>query len=137
MSDAIKEISAILAETPMCFIATADGSRPRVRAFQFQFQQDGKLWFCTAKSKDVFKQLLANPAVEICAVRQDMTWVRVSANVAFEDSREVKERILSAQPLIKSIYGSADNPDFTTFRVEHGEYVIADFSGNAPRMGSF
>lgn len=137
MNDALKNITAILSETPYCFIATVNGNEPRVRAFQYQFEQDGKLWFCTAKSKDVFKQLQANPAVEICTVKQDMTWLRVTAKVAFEDNRAVKERILAEQPLIKSIYGNADNPDFTTFCVEHGTCVIADFSGNPPHSGSF
>lgn len=137
MSTAVKEAANILAEAPMCFIATINGNEPKVRAFQYQFEQDGKLWFCTAKSKDVFKQLKANPAVQICAVRQDMTWVRVSGKVALEDNRAVKERILSEQPLIKGIYGTADNPDFTTFCLEHGAYTIAGFSGNPPSNGAF
>lgn len=137
MSDALKNISTILRDTPYCFIATVKGNEPRVRAFQYQFEQDGKLWFCTAKSKDVFTQLQANPTVEICTVKQDMSWLRVVARVAFDDNRVVKERIIAEQPLIKSIYGSADNPDFATFCIEHGTYVIADFSGNPPRSGSF
>lgn len=137
MNNAVKEISVILSEAPMCFIATASNNEPHVRAFQYQFEQDGKLWFCTARSKDVFKQLEVNPAVEICAVNKDMTWVRITGKVSFEDSHAVKERILSEQPLIKGIYGTADNPDFTTFCIEHGGYIIADFSGNPPRKGSF
>ena len=137
MSNAVKEISVILSEAPMCFIATACNNEPHVRAFQYQFEQDGKLWFCTARSKDVFKQLEMNPAVEICAVNPSMTWVRITGKVSFEDSHAIKERILSEQPMIKGIYGTADNPDFTTFCIEHGEYAIADFSGNPPRKGSF
>ena len=137
MSNTVKEISGFLAGAPMCFLATVSGSQPHVRAFQYQFEQDGKLWFCTGKSKDVFKQLQGNPAVEICAVNKDMAWVRVTAKVSFEDNLAIKECILAEQPLIKGIYGSADNPEFTTFCVEHGAYVIADFSGNPPRNGSF
>ena len=102
MSKELQEISRILSETPMCFIATMDGTQPRVRAFQFQFEQDGKLWFCTARNKDVFKQLLANPAVEICAVKQDMTWLRLTGKMALADDMAVKERVLAAQPLIKA-----------------------------------
>ncbi|CAK7006322.1 MAG: hypothetical protein DESF_00238 [Desulfovibrio sp.] len=137
MNNAMTEISGFLAEAPMCFIATVSGDEPHVRAFQYQFEQDGKLWFCTAKSKNVFRQLQANPAVEICAVNKDMAWVRVTARVSLDDNRAVKERILAEQPLIKGIYGSADNPDFTTFSIEHGTYVMADFSGKPPRNGSF
>jgi len=137
MSNEAQIVAGILAETDMCFLATASGHEPKVRAFQFQFEQDGKLWFCTARSKDVFKQLQANPALEICAVKPDMTWLRLSGQAVLEDSPTVKERILAEQPLIKSIYGTADNPDFTTFAIEHGAYTIADFSGNPPRQDFF
>lgn len=132
MSNTVKEISGFLAEAPMCFLATVSGSQPHARAFQYQFEQDGTLWFCTGKSKDVFKQIQTNPAVEICSVNKDMAWVRVTANVSLDDNLAIKERILAEQPLIKGIHGSADNPESTTFCVEHGAYVIADFSGNAP-----
>ena len=93
MNNAMTEISGFLAEAPMCFIATVSGNEPHVRAFQYQFEQDGKLWFCTAKSKNVFKQLQGNPAVEICAVNKDMAWVRVTARVSLDDNRAVKERV--------------------------------------------
>lgn len=137
MNNELQAAVDVLSATPMCFIATTDGEQPRVRAFQYQFEQDGKIWFCTAKSKDVYKQLAANQAVEICAVKPDMTWARLTGKVALADDRAVKERILAEQPLIKGIYGSADNPDFTVFCLEHGECVVADFSGNPPRKGSF
>lgn len=137
MTNELQAVARILSETPMCFIATADGSQPRVRAFQYQFEQGGKLWFCTARDKKVFAQLQANAAVEICAVKQDMTWLRLTCKVTLADDRAVKERILESRPLIKGIYGNADNPLFTTFCIEHGAYVIADFSGNPPQQGSF
>lgn len=136
MSKELREITQILSEAPMCFIATVEGAQPRVRAFQYQFEQDGKLWFCTARDKDVFKQMQANPAVEICAVKPDMTWLRLTGKMTLADDRAVKERVLDTQPLIKGIYGSADNPVFTSICLEHGEYVIADFSGNPPRKGT-
>lgn len=137
MSNNIQTIAKALAEAPMCFVATVSDNEPRVRAFQYQFEQDGKFWFCTARSKDVFKQLQGNPAVEICAVKPDMSWLRLTGKVVLEDNRAVKERILAEQPLIKGIYGSMDNPDFTTFCIAHGSYVMADFSGNPPTLGSF
>lgn len=132
-----KEMMDILAEAPMCFIASLDNGAPRTRAFQFQFEQEGKLWFCTANTKKVYKQLQADPTVEICAVRPNMTWVRLSGQVVLADDRAVKERILQEQELIRGIYGDAGNPVFATFYLEHGAYQIADFSGNPPRTGSF
>ena len=59
MSKELQEISRILSETPMCFIATMDGTQPRVRAFQFQFEQDGKLWFSIGAGLWVFDEFPA------------------------------------------------------------------------------
>lgn len=137
METAITPIVEILSATPMCFIATVDENQPRVRPFQFQFEQDGKLWFCTAKSKDFFAQIQKNPKVEVSAVKEDMTTLRFSGEFNVEDCRKIKERILAEQPLIKSIYKSADNPDFMSLYINHGDYVIFDFSGNPPKTGSF
>jgi len=96
-----------------------------------------KLWFATAKFKDVFKQLQANPAVEICTVKQDKAWLRLTGKVALEDNRAVKERILAEVPRLKDIFGTADHPDFTTFYMDHGTYTIDDFSDSPSRSGSF
>ena len=95
MSKELQEISRILSETPMCFIATMDGTQPRVRAFQFQFEQDGKLWFCTARNKDVFKQLLANPAVEIWPLDLGDLPVVEQHYDLIENPTELAERITS------------------------------------------
>ena len=134
----MKRVVEFLQANPVQYLATVgrDG-KAKCRPFMFCFEKGGKLWFCTARNKDVFKQLQANPAVEICAVKQDMTWLRLTGKMALADDMAVKERVLAAQPLIKGIYGSADNPVFASLCLEHGEYVIADFSGNPPRKGMF
>lgn len=36
-----------------------------------------------------------------------------------------------------SIYGSAENPDFTVFSVDNGTAFTFDFSGNPPQSFSF
>lgn len=135
MSNALHDIVEILSEAPMCFLATVSDNKPHVWPFQYQFEKDGKLWFCTAKGKDVYKQMEVNPYIEICAVKSDTTTLRLSGKVLLEDNMEVKERILAEQPLIRNIYGTADNLGFTSFCIAHGHYVIFDLCGNPPREG--
>ena len=47
------------------YIATAEGDQPHVRPFDGAYAEDGKLYIGTASGKDVYKQILANPKVEI------------------------------------------------------------------------
>ena len=133
----MREIIEILAQNPIVYIATVDGDQPRVRPFQFQLERDGKLWFVTANNKAVHAQLRANPKVEFSTCLPDMTTLRVRGSVTLDDSLEIKQWVMDNRPMIKGIYGSADNPVFAAFCLEHGQAVIFDFSGRPPREYSF
>jgi uncharacterized pyridoxamine 5'-phosphate oxidase family protein len=133
----MKEIVAILEKNPIVYIATVDGDQPRVRPFQFQLEKDGKLWFVTANNKDVYAQLQRNPKIEFSTCLPDMTTLRVRGSVTLDDSLAIKQWVMDNRPMIKGIYGSADNPIFAAFCLEHGQAVIFDFSGRPPRELSF
>ena len=47
---------------------TTDGDKPRGRPFGFKIVYEGKLYFGCGTFKNVFKQLVANPRVEVLAV---------------------------------------------------------------------
>lgn len=119
------------------FLATENGDQPLVRPFQFLFAQNGKLYFCTSNTKDVYKQLTRNPYVEICALSQDNVWVRIRGAVTFCPEHRLKEKILVENPTIRSIFKSADNPAFEVFCLEHGEAVRTDLSGDPPVTVAF
>ena len=42
-----------LTSVPAWYLATSVDDQPHVRPFSFAAEQDGKLWFCTATTKDV------------------------------------------------------------------------------------
>jgi len=53
-------------DNPICYVATADGDQPRVRAFGMWFADKTGFYFSTQASKAVCKQLKSNPKVEVC-----------------------------------------------------------------------
>lgn len=133
----MKEVVEFLTANPMGVLATVDGGRPRVRPWGFMFAEGSRLWFCTANTKDVFRQLQANPAVEFCSTSKDMVTLRVSGEVRFSKDMDVKKAIIAKNEMVKSIYKTADNPVFEIFCLEHGKAVRADFSGQPPRVVEF
>ncbi len=128
------EVVEFLKANPVQCVATAglDG-KPKVRPFQFMFERDGKLWFCTNSRKDVFAQLRRNPWLELCVTGADFVWLRLSGRAVFVDDREAKEAVLAHSGLVKSLYGTADNPIFEVFHLAEARAVISDFSGKPPR----
>ena len=130
----MKEVVEFLKANRVQYLATAglDG-RPKVRPFQFMFERDGQLWFCTNNQKDVYAQLQRDPWLEMCATDPSMAWMRLSGRAVFEDNRWIKEAVLAHCPLVKSLYATADNPVFEVFYLAEVRAVIADFSGRPPR----
>ena len=50
---------------PASFMATVDGGNPRVRAMHTALAETAGLTSCTGVNKDVHRQLVANPSVEL------------------------------------------------------------------------
>ena len=62
----MQKVVEFLQKNSVQYLATVgrDG-KAKCRPFMFCFEQDGKLWFCTNNTKDVYKDMLANPEVEV------------------------------------------------------------------------
>lgn len=127
-------VTEFLAKSRNQFLATVglDG-KPRVRPFQFMLEAGGRLYFCTSNQKDVFKQLQKTPYVELCASGEDFSWMRLSGRVVFSGDLELKKRIQDANPIVKSIYKTPENPAFEIFFLAEATATFADFSGAPPR----
>ena len=97
----------------------------------FCFEKDGKLWFCTNSQKDVYKDMQANPEIEVSISSPEYAWIRLHGKAVFENNHSVKEDCMN-NPIVKGQYQTADNPIFEVFYLENPHGIIADFSGNPP-----
>ena len=73
----MQEILRFLKDNAPFYLATVDGDKPKVRPFGFVMEHENKLWFCTNNQKNVYKQMQANPYIEISATAPDKTWIRL------------------------------------------------------------
>ena len=129
----MKKVVEFLQENPVQYLATVgrDG-KAKCRPFMFCFEQDGKLWFCTNNTKDVYKDMQANPNVEVSVSSPSYEWIRLSGEAVFENNTAAKEMCI-ANPIVKGQYSEATNPIFEVFYLKNAHAVISDFSGNPPR----
>lgn len=128
----MKKVVEFLQENPVQYLATVgrDG-KAKCRPFMFSAEVGGKLWFCTKNQKDVYKDMLENPEIQISVSSPKYEWIRLSGKAVFENNMEVK-KICIENPIVKGQYKTADNPIFEVFYIENPHGVIADFSGNPP-----
>lgn len=62
--DGLNTVLEYLTSVPAWYLATSVDGQPHVRPFSFAQIQDGKLWFVTARTKDVWQELLQNQRFE-------------------------------------------------------------------------
>ncbi len=127
-------VTEYLKESSLQYLATCglDG-KPKVRPFQFMFEKNGKLWFCTSNQKEVYRELRQNPWVELCASNEPMSWLRLSGKAEFKNDISIKEKVFDASPLVKSIYKKPDNPEFEVFYLAEAKACIAKI-GKEPKF---
>ena len=104
----MESVYNFLKETNTYYLATMEGDQPRVRPFGTIDLFEGKLYIQTGKSKDVYKQIMANPKVEICACA-GLDWLRVSATLVPDDRVEAKKHMLDAYPNLRRMYDENDD----------------------------
>lgn len=128
----MKKVVDFLQANPVQYLATVgrDG-KAKCRPFMFCFEEEGKLWFCTNNTKDVYKDMQANPEIEISVSSPEFAWIRLHGTAVFENNIDAKHRALE-NPIVKSQYDTAENPIFEVFYLAEPHGVIADFSGNPP-----
>lgn len=123
------EVLKFLTENPTFYLATTDGDKPRVRPFGFVMKYEGRLCFCTNNKKDVYKQLKANPNLEISATASTGEWLRLRGKAVFNTSSQSKQAALTAAPFLERLY-SVEDSIFEIFYVEDGEAAFIDMKGN-------
>ena len=97
MENQLEKITAFLKEVKTYYLATADGDQPRVRPFGTAHIFEDKLYIQTGKSKDVSKQIHANPNVEICAFDGN-DWLRICGKLVEDDRIEARQSMLDDYP---------------------------------------
>jgi pyridoxamine 5'-phosphate oxidase len=130
----LKDCVKFANENPVCYVATAEGDQPRVRAFMMFFADETGFYFGTLSPKGVSKQLKSNPKVEICFFRpgelQDMKMMRVTGKIEFLDDIALKTRILEERPFLRSLgIEKPEDPRIEVFRICTGEahfWTLAD-----------
>ncbi len=130
---AIDEVCEFLKNVGTYYLATTDGDQPRVRPFGTAHIFEGKLYIQSGKSKDVAKQIEANPKFEICGFKKE--WIRVSGELVEDPRIEAQESMLEAYPSLKRMYAAGDG-NTVVYYIKDGVATISSFTA-APRTLTF
>lgn len=125
----MSRINDYLTETGVFFLATVDGSRPRLRPLGAHMEMDGKVLFGIGDFKAVYRQMRVNPLVEIVACKPDRHWLRYTGRAVFETDEKYAEAMLDRLPHLRKIYNQETGHKMAVF------YLTDATAVDIPMMG--
>ena len=102
------EVLDFLRKCWVYYLATVEWDQPRVRPFGTINVFENKLYIQTWKSKNVSKQIQANPKVEISGTLE-WRWIRVSWELVRDDRIEAKKAMLDNYQELRGMYDENDD----------------------------
>lgn len=127
-----EKILEYLTMIPAWFLATCEDDQPHVRPFSFAAEQDGKIWFCTATTKDVYHELEVNPKFELSGWKPGHGWIILRGKAGLDDkvNSEIRQAGYEHMTGLGESYDGADDPTLTFFSVEDPQAWICDIEGS-------
>lgn len=121
MSNAAK-VSEFLNKAQVFYFLTTDGSQPKGRPFSFSMLEGDKLYFGCGTFKNVFKQISANPQVEVLAVAGG-EFMRYDGTVKIVKDDALLAKVRETMPQIMDMYDK-NGWEMALFYLENGHAEI-------------
>lgn len=131
------KIDSFLGDAGVFYLATADGDQPRLRPLGLHFHREGKLLISVGDFKNVYRQMKANPRVELVALAKDFRWLRVTAEAVEEaaaDSARWQEIALQAEPRLRAVYNDQTGHRMAFFRLEKATALLYGLTGEPEEL---
>ena len=131
-SEGLRTVLDYLTSIPAWYLATCEGDQPHVRPFSFAALEDGRLWFCTATTKDVYRELQANPKFEPTAWKPGSSWIILRGKADLDDrvGAEVRRAGYEHLTALGECCSGPDAPELTFFSMADAQAWICDIDGS-------
>ena len=123
-----------LAEHKDVAFATSFDGKPQIRVFQVMKIKGHDLYFATSPKKGVYKQLVANPAIEILGMAGNIS-VRCTGDAVFDVDDATALEIYNENPVLPRLYASVN--DLVYFRLPVKLLDYYDLTPTPPLFESY
>ena len=124
-SEAVAKIDSFLTRAKVFTLSTVDGDEPRARPLGLHMMVGDSVVFGVGDFKNVYKQIVANPKVEITACIGG-EWLRLHGRAVRIEDDSISERALDMIPPLRSIYNDETGHKLTMFRLEDAKAEFID-----------
>lgn len=114
----MNKINDFLQECGIFYLLTVKNNCPMGRPFGAIMEHNGDLYFSTANFKEVYRQISANPNVQIVALKNGTRqWIRISGKATECTDREIKGKMMNIFPVLQNHFKTAENESFALFKL--------------------
>ena len=122
----------------VAFATLNDEGKPEVRIIDVMIVEQDKLYFCTGRGKDFYRQLLKHPDVAVTGLNKDFQMVRLSGKAEkLADQRQWIDRIFEENPVMNGVYPGESRYILEPFCISDGELEFFDLGKNPIYRESF
>lgn len=115
------EILTFINANPICYLATVENNKPHVRGLRIYKADESGIYFQTWKIKDIHKQLVNNPEVELCFANND-TQIRISGKLELVEDMDLKQEAAEKRTFMKPIIDAKGGWDIVAmYRLTKGK----------------
>ncbi len=118
----VTKVSDFLNQAKTFYFLTTDGDQPKGRPFGFHMVVEDKIYFGCGTFKNVFKQLTANPHVEVLAVNGG-EFMRYDGMAKVVNDDALIEKVREIMPQIMEMYDK-NGWEMGLFYLENGHAEI-------------
>ena len=116
----------------VAFATVDDKGCPKVRIIDVMLVERGKLYFCTARGKDFYRQLMENGRVAITGLNTRFQMVRLEGRaVRLSEQKMWIDRIFKENPSMNDVYPGESRYILEPFCVDNGQLEFFDL-GKSP-----
>lgn len=129
----------ILREIKDVAFATVDAKGlPQIRIIDVMIVEDEKLYFCTARGKDFYLQLMKNNQVAITGMNKDYQMIRLNGKAKYlSDHKKWIDRIFKENPTMNTVYPNDSRYILEAFCIDNGEIEFFDLGKEPIERQSF
>jgi uncharacterized pyridoxamine 5'-phosphate oxidase family protein len=130
------EVFDFLKDNAPFYLASIKGNTPKLRPLGLVLDTDGKIYFGVGDQKEVYRQIVDNPNVEIATTNKEGNWIRISGTVVFDENPALFEKAADSFPPLKEMYTSG-GPKLGIFYLKNATALFLGHKGEITKTINF
>ncbi len=122
----------------VAFATVDESNKPQIRIIDVMLVDKEKLYFCTARGKDFYRQLMKDGNVAITGMNKDYQMIRLSGKAKkLDEQRKWIDKIFEENESMNSVYPNDSRYILEPFVIDNGEVEFFDLGKEPIERESF